>query len=78
MLDREFNFYLKHQDNLLKDYRGKYLVIKGDEIIGVFDNFDSALLTSMKDHALGTFLIQLCEPGDSSYTQSFHSRVAFL
>jgi hypothetical protein len=77
MLDLEFTFYLENQSNLVREYNGKYLVIKGKEVIGVYETEDSAFFETEKNHAPGTFLIQFCEPGDGSYTQVFHSRVAF-
>lgn len=77
MLEREFEYYIQNQDRLVKKYPGKHLVIIGEEIVGVYDDFEAALSETLKDHEIGTFLIQLCEPGDGSYTQSFHSRVTF-
>ena len=32
---------------------------------------------SSEKHEMGTFLVQKCEPGTESYTQVFHSLVAF-
>ena len=78
MLDKEFNYFIDHQVELVEKYLGKYLVIKGEDIIGVFDNEPEAYFETSKTQELGTFLIQFCEPGDSSYTQTFHSRVVFV
>jgi hypothetical protein len=77
MLDQEFKYYLEHQFELVKKYNGKYLVIKGEAIIGVYDTKEEAYFNSQKEHELGTFLIQFCSPGDTSYTQTYHSRVTF-
>lgn len=77
MLRKEFNYYLAHQDELVKKYNGKFLVIKNENVIGVYDTDETALLTSQKDNELGTFLIQKCTPGKEAYTQVFHSRVSF-
>lgn len=78
MLEKEFKFYLDNQENLVKKYKGKYLVIIGENIVGVFNSDEEAYFESKKKYKLGTFLIQFCESGDSSYTQSFHSRVSFI
>ena len=77
MLEKEFKYYLDNQSKLVKDYNGKFIVIKGQDVIGVYDTEDQAYFETLKEHEEGTFLIQFCEPGDSSYTQSFHSRVQF-
>lgn len=78
MLEKEFEYYINHQDELLRIYNGKYVVIKGEEVIGSYDSIEDAYTESEKIHELGTFLIQLCEPGDDAYTETFHSRVAFI
>jgi hypothetical protein len=76
-LEREFEYYLKHQDDLVKKFKGKFIVIKDQKVIGVFDDELEAVEKTAKEHELGTFLVQKCEPGTESYTQTFHSRVAF-
>jgi hypothetical protein len=77
MLDIEFNWYLAHQEDLLERYNGKYIVIKDKNVIGSYDTSLDALLGAKKEHEQGTFLIQLCTPGEKDYTGTFHSRVVF-
>ncbi len=76
-LKEEFDFYLRNQQELLGKYRGKYIVIKGSEILGAYDDEMKAIAETSKNHELGTFLVQKVEPGKESYTQTYHSRVAF-
>jgi outer membrane lipoprotein-sorting protein len=76
-LEKEFQFYLKNQSELIKQYNGKYIVIKDGKIIGAYDSEVEAVLKTSVNHELGTFLVQKCEPGKESYTQTYHSRVAF-
>jgi len=76
-LEKEFKYYLEHQKELLKEYKGKYVVIKDCEVIGAYDDEIVAVEETSKTHQLGTFLVQKCEPGSESYTQTFHSRVTF-
>lgn len=75
-LDQEFNYYLKHQKELVKQYNGKYLVIKDQEVVGAFDSELEAYKDASDKFKAGTFLIQPCLPGEESYTQTFYSRVA--
>lgn len=77
-LMKEFDYYLEHQKELVAKYRGKFVVIKGREVIGVFDSELEAIKETSKHHELGTFLVQKCEPGAESYTHTYHSRVAFV
>ncbi len=75
-LKKEFKYYLEHQDELVKKYDGKFIVIKDYKIIGAFDSALEAVEKVTEQHELGTFLVQKCEPGNASYTQTYHSRVA--
>ena len=74
-LEKEFNYYLEHQEELVKKYNGKFLVIKECNVIGAYDSELEAVEKTTKEHDLGTFLVQKCEAGDESYTQTYHSRV---
>jgi hypothetical protein len=74
----EFKYYLEHQSELVEKYNGKFVVVKDHEVIGVFDSELEAIRETSKNHELGTFLVQKCEPGAESYTQTYHSRVAFV
>ena len=75
-LEKEFDYYIKHQSELVKTYKDKYIVIKGEAVLGSYDSLEDAVRETSKTEELGTFLVQKVEPGKSSYTQVFHSRVA--
>ena len=77
MLEREFKYYKEHQLDLVRKFQGRFVVIVGDEVVGDFDSEIQAYLETKKTHEVGTFLIQLVQPGTESYTQTFHSRVTF-
>lgn len=76
-LEKEFEYYLAHQDELVKRYNGKFVVIKSKSVIGAFDTEREAIEKTREKEELGTFLVQECEPGSGGYTQTYHSRVAF-
>ena len=73
----EFEYYLAHQDELLSEYAGMYIVIKGNAVIGSYSSALEAVEQTQKEHQLGTFLVQLVSPGDTDINQVFHTRVAF-
>jgi len=78
MLENDFKFFKDNHQRLFDEYPNKYLVIKEKTVIATADNFEDALSQAkMQGLELGTFLIQYCSEGESSYTQSFHSRVTF-
>ncbi len=76
-LEKEFKYYLDNQNELVKKFNGKFIVIKDQEVLGAYNSEIEAIETTSKQHQLGTFLVQKCEPGSESYTQTYHSRVAF-
>lgn len=76
MLKNEFEYFLANKENLVKDYEGKFIVIKDRKVIGAYDTEAMAVKETAKEHALGTFLVQECSLSEDSYTQTFHSRVA--
>lgn len=77
MLKNEFQYYLDNQDELVKLYNGKQLVIKDQTVQGDFDTIEEAYEFASNKFELGTFIIQECSPGENGYTQTFHSRVQF-
>jgi hypothetical protein len=76
-LEKEFDYYLKHQEELVSRYDGRFIVIKDGRVIGDYADELEAVRQTSKDHEMGTFLVQKCGAGTENYTQSFHSRVSF-
>ena len=77
-LGEQFDFYLDNQEELVKKYDGKYIVIKDRKVLGAYDSEAEAIRETTRDHKLGTFIVQKCQAGDEAHTQVFHSRAAFV
>lgn len=75
-LVNEFEYYLAHQAELVEKYDGKFIIIKGDQVLGAYEDEIEAVEETKKSHELGTFLVQHVTPGDEAYRQTFRSRVA--
>jgi hypothetical protein len=75
MLEKEFKYYLDNQEELVRKYSGKFIVIKNMVVIGAYDSHGEAYDSTVKTEELGTFLIQHCIPGKESYSQTFYSQV---
>jgi hypothetical protein len=57
MLEREQKFYADHRDELRKKYLGKRVVIKGEQILGVYeDDMEAINAMAAAGHELGTFM----------------------
>ena len=76
-LEKEFQYYLDHQDELVAKYNGKVIAIKNCKVIGTYETELEAVTETAKTEEMGTFLVQKCTPGAESYTRTFHSRVVF-
>lgn len=68
MLEKEFDYFLMHQDELVKKYLGKFVVIRESQVVGEYDTLEDAYVASLRQFTAGTFLIQECQPGRESYT----------
>ncbi len=71
-LRREFEYFIAHQEELVAKYHGKVVVIEGEAVSGVYETVVEAVDETSKQHELGTFLVQRCEPGPECYTATFH------
>ena len=77
VLKKEFEYYLAHQEDYVRQYDGKVIVLKDQKVLGVYADTVSAVTATQRDHKLGTFLVQKVEPGNAATSQTFHSRVVF-
>ena len=73
MFEEELEFFIAHQDELVKKHRGKVLVIRGQSVEGAYDTTLAAYLSAQKQFQAGTFMIQPCEPGPGAYTVTINS-----
>ena len=72
LLQNEFQYYLDNKVLFHKQYEGKFLVIKNQKIIGIFEDRIVAIKETNKIHELGTFLVQ--HVIESEEQVRFHSR----
>ena len=75
MLNTEFKYFLDHQDELVKTYNNRVLVIIGEKVVDDYDSYDQAVFQSIKKYKPGTFLLQECTEGEDAYTDTFSSPV---
>lgn len=75
MLDTEFAYYKTHQEELANAHHGKFLLIHGEALVGVFDSEFAAYTEGKKQFQPGSFLIQQALRANEEKPQVFHSRV---
>ncbi len=62
-LQRERAYYLAHHDILSQLYDGHFIVIKGEVVIGAYDDAAWAALKTRKRFAGGAFLVEKVAAG---------------
>ena len=70
MFDQEFNYFIAHQEELVKKYSNKTLILKGEEVIGAFDSPLHAYIFAKDKYAPGSYMLQRCISGTDAYTVS--------
>lgn len=55
---KEYEYYLKIREDLAEKNDGKFVAIKGQEVLGVFDDYLQAANTVYIAHEKGTVLMQ--------------------
>ena len=73
-LSRQLEYYKAHQEEFLRDYEGKALLIHNEQLVNAFDSRTDAYQYGKRNFKPGTFFIIRCTPGDSEYTMSYTSR----
>ena len=73
MFSEELDFFITNQDELVRKYRGKFLALKGRDILGVYSSALEAFIATQATHKLGSFMIQPCESGVDAYTVTLAS-----
>lgn len=57
-LQQEREFFKAHQAEWAKTHPGKFVVVKGTELVGVFDNPENAVADGMRRFGSESFLVR--------------------
>lgn len=72
MADINYDYFIAHFEELYSLYKDKFVVIKNEKVLNIYDGFDKAFVETVKTEDIGTFLIQHCTKENSSFG-NFHS-----
>ena len=67
-LKKEYEYYLEIREELAKKNDGKFVAIKGQEVLGIFDDYLQAANTVYIAHEKGTVLMQEISKDPDSLT----------
>jgi hypothetical protein len=62
MLEKERQFYADNLTDWLARFPGKFVAVKDQELLGVFDTVDEALTEGARRFALQPFLVRRVQP----------------
>lgn len=71
MLEREYQYFISHRDELLTKFNNRFVVIVEDTVIGDYATIGEALRETIKTRKLGTFLVQEISTREESYVSRF-------
>lgn len=71
--NKDFEWFISNNKKLFKKYGEKFLAIKDQKVIGVYDDYSEGVKQTKSTEKLGTFIIQQCGKDDSVYTNSIAS-----
>jgi hypothetical protein len=75
VFETELRFFITHQDELVRQFQGKVLILKDEEVAGAYDSPLGAFLAAEQRFEPGTYMLQPCEPGPGAYTVMLSERV---
>jgi hypothetical protein len=78
MLEKEQKYYTDHRDELRGKYLGKRIVIKDDQILGVYeDDMDAIHAMSAAGRQLGTYMVKYIPVDPEDETLRIYSPLAY-
>ena len=57
-LEREYEYYVQNREKLAAKYHGKLVAIKGQKVLGAYDDYLTAAKSVYVEHERGTVLMQ--------------------
>lgn len=73
ILDEELKTYEQKKEELLRNYKGKYVLIKGSELVDIFETEKDAVRIGIEKFGNGPFLVKKIE--EQEQTQNFASNL---
>jgi hypothetical protein len=73
--DQDFKYFLENMESLYNSHGHKFVAVKNLHILGVYDNFNKAVESTLETEELGTFLIQECFDNKEKMVHHFQGNV---
>ncbi len=66
-LERELAFFTQKRDELLKNHKDKFALVKGEALIGVYDSASNAYKVGVSKFGREAFLVKPIREQDETY-----------
>jgi hypothetical protein len=73
MLQEQYDYFKANRSNLVEKYYGRYIVIKGNQVIADYGDRYQAYKEMTDKYKLGTFMIHKCVPAEEEEVMYFAS-----
>lgn len=73
MQNNDFEWFKKNIKDLFSEYGARFVAIKNEKVIGVFDTYAEGVTETAKREPLGSFIVQRCGKDESAYTNYISS-----
>jgi len=64
VLEKELKFFDQHKAEWVKAHLGKFVLVKGDELFGVFDSAETAISEGARQFGTDSFLVRKVTAAD--------------
>lgn len=64
VLEQELKFFAENKPKWIEDHSGKFVLVKGEQLIDVFDNADTAVSEGVRRFGMESFLVRQVTPAD--------------
>ena len=68
MQEQDFNWFVENYQKLFAEYGHKFLAIKNQTVLGVYDTLKDGVRVTAMTETLGSFIVQECTGDASAYT----------
>lgn len=74
-MDADFLYFKDNMTDFYKKYGSRYIAIKNESVLGVYDTFHVALEETLINEKLGTFIVQQCTDNAVNFTYAFQANI---
>ncbi len=72
MLDKEFQYYIKHETEFIQQYPNRFIMILNETVVGVYDTEEAAYYDMVEKNITSPVLVQKCTNGIGGRTSLFN------